>query len=201
MAELIEQIATITGMLNVGKNLSAPQIEILAGMIVDDLNCKELTPSEIAECLKEGIKGTWGKIYDRIDVAIVFEWLNAYMDKRIEALHDFRQAQANEFKGEAKGPLAAGEISDAGKEVIEKLKERLTPIKQQSRQISAEAKAEQEKHQKLSQQLFDEFDALLLSEEIEWVGEPKQAFIKYNGQMVDRYGFHNMRWAEVHKQQ
>lgn len=199
-ANIIEQIATITGMLNVGKNLSAPQIEILAGMILEDANCKELTPSEIAECLKEGIKGSFGKIYDRIDVAIVFEWLNAYMNKRIEALHEFRQAQANEFKGEMNKPYTSGQISDVGQKVIDNLKKRLEPIKQQSKQISAEVNKEQAAQQKLSKEIFAEFDELLKTSDFELIGTPPEPFIKYNGKMVNRFDFHNIRWAEINEQ-
>ena len=195
-ATVIDYLATITGMLNVGKNLSAPQISLLAEMIIDDAGCKELNPSEIRECLLRGVKGEFGKLYDRIDVAVVFEWFEKYLDERTEKLVRFRTVQNSEFKSLVVEPV---EISETGNEVLQKIKQDLEKKFKgvdNSNKILYEPKPPTDA-QKLTTALFNEFDALLLTSPVEWVGE--DAFIEYNGKMVNRYEYHNIRFEENRK--
>jgi len=42
--------------------------------------------------------GKYGKIYDRIDGSIIFEWFGLYMDERMGAVEDNRQKMQNEYK-------------------------------------------------------------------------------------------------------
>lgn len=192
---LIQQLATLVGMINVGKNMTAPQIEMLAGMIAEDDVCKTFTPSEVMETLKEGIKGTWGKLYDRIDAALIFEWLNQYSKRRDEAIQNFRTAQSQEFKSDSKILISPEVKSETGNEVIANLKSMFKVEKEtkQPRELSEPEKIQRE----IVASIMDEFQRIFnehpeTSEEIS--GE---RFIQWDGKMMSRDEFVELRFAEI----
>lgn len=70
---LIEQIYELA---NVGKRLSDSAMATTAEMIVEEYYYLKL--EEIQLVFKNGAIGKYGKIYDRIDASVIFDWLLQY---------------------------------------------------------------------------------------------------------------------------
>lgn len=63
--------------LNDNKNLLDPlQLTILATQIIDTYYYFKI--GDIALCFREGVKGSYGPIFDRLDAQIIFTWLRHY---------------------------------------------------------------------------------------------------------------------------
>lgn len=69
--------------LNVVHNLSDSQIEMLAVDIVQGYGSFRL--EDIAACFKFGLRGAYGKIFERIDANVIHTWLRAYQQQRIDS--------------------------------------------------------------------------------------------------------------------
>jgi hypothetical protein len=76
-ATLVEiALLNIRALLNIGGNLRDEQMNAIAVEIVNDFPLLKI--SEIVFAIKQGIKGGYGKIYDRVDLAVISDWLRQY---------------------------------------------------------------------------------------------------------------------------
>jgi hypothetical protein len=76
-ATLVEvALLNVRALLNIGGNLRDEQMYAIATEIVNDFPLLKI--SEIAFAIKQGIKGGYGKIYDRVDLAVISDWLRIY---------------------------------------------------------------------------------------------------------------------------
>lgn len=78
--EVILLICWLQSQLNVSQNMNEIQIEMLAIDIVQTYSALRL--EDISACFKFGLKGVYGKIYERIDAAVLHGWLVAYSINR-----------------------------------------------------------------------------------------------------------------------
>jgi len=69
-------IESIYQLINVGKQIGADAIIKLSEMIIE--NYWYLKIDEIDLVFKNGITGKYGKIYDRVDASVIFDWLHKY---------------------------------------------------------------------------------------------------------------------------
>lgn len=64
--------------------MGAVQMAQTADLIIDEYFF--LKPDDFKLCFSNAKKGIYGKVYDRIDGQVIFEWLNAYnRDRALEA--------------------------------------------------------------------------------------------------------------------
>lgn len=77
ISEILVEAAEL---LNVGNNLTAAQVNALSEMIFRDWYWYTL--ADLKTMLQMGIKGEFGKIYERLDVNVIYEWLMQYNEKR-----------------------------------------------------------------------------------------------------------------------
>ncbi len=96
-AHMMELILNMVGMVNVGKTMNAKQIEFAAKMIVEDSEFKQLKPCEIETMFQNGITGKYGKLYDRIDVSVFFEWKEKFLDQRWAEIMKYREEEKKEY--------------------------------------------------------------------------------------------------------
>lgn len=91
ISAMIESIYTL---VNVGKQINEHAIIKLAEMIIE--NYWYLKIDEIDLVFKNGITGKYGKIYDRVDASVIFDWLHQYdvSDECISIYED----EASDFK-------------------------------------------------------------------------------------------------------
>jgi hypothetical protein len=81
--------------ISVGKNMTENQIQFAGEMIVEKFWYLKL--EDFALCFRRGLVGDYGKIYDRMDVQVLCEWLNEYESKRNEECAKLQRDQGREF--------------------------------------------------------------------------------------------------------
>lgn len=75
-------IAMYAGLLNIGKNLQPFQIGTIASELCADYYY--LTLAEVQYVMKQGVKGSYGKLYDHLDISIILGWFAQYDAERAE---------------------------------------------------------------------------------------------------------------------
>jgi hypothetical protein len=121
---LIVMITDAVNYFNIGKNMNDNQIIQTVELVLDSYPMFKL--SDFKLCFNRAKSGRYGKVYDRIDGQIIFEWLGNYENEREQEIVTLRQNQSQESKQELKAPP-----SD---KFLAKLKETLSSIEQQKKE-------------------------------------------------------------------
>lgn len=83
-AFMVKILNDLLDYFSVGKSMGAVQIAQTAMLIIEDFYY--LKPDDFKLCFSRAKKGLYGKVYDRIDGQVIFDWLNAYnRDRALEA--------------------------------------------------------------------------------------------------------------------
>lgn len=97
---------------NIGKNITEDQAINTASLILEKYPYETL--EDFVMVFKMAKKGELGKVYDRIDPQVIFEWCNQYFDKKAEARENIHLKQKQKYISEAdKTPL-----TDKAKEAL-----------------------------------------------------------------------------------
>lgn len=102
---LAEMITTASLLMNVGKNLRAEQIYPTASLILTNPEYRIFTVADFRLALNRGVIGKYGKAYDRFDVGVISEWLNAYWQERLEAAENIAEQRHSQIKSQASGEV------------------------------------------------------------------------------------------------
>jgi hypothetical protein len=78
---------TAQGQLNIGKPMSMEQLEYTATDIITTYK-HALTIDDIVICVKQGIRGYYGIVYDKLDAAVIHDWLAKYNAERKRIIHE-----------------------------------------------------------------------------------------------------------------
>jgi len=65
---------------NVGKSMNANQIRFGAGLLLEKFWYLKL--EDFSLCFRKGIAMEYGKLYDRMDIQIIIDWVNQYEQER-----------------------------------------------------------------------------------------------------------------------
>jgi hypothetical protein len=82
--------------LNLTQALTANQNEMIALTILDRFS--SLSIEEVMICYKEAVAGKYGKIFNRIDVAVVSEWLSSFVQQKQNRLADINYSKHSSSK-------------------------------------------------------------------------------------------------------
>jgi hypothetical protein len=93
---LTEIITANILLLNAGKNIEAFQIEPIAEILFDEH--KTMTIADWKTCMRMGVTGKLGKIFDRLDIEILSNWAKDYFELRLLAGEAITQARQNNNK-------------------------------------------------------------------------------------------------------
>jgi hypothetical protein len=116
-AAIVHLVYWVKDNFNFGKNITNLQAETFADLLFDDF--PSFTLADVKLCFKEGVKGTYGEIYQNIDPSTLFSWVKAYFDKKDEYLTVEIQKAQEEAKEEVK--LTPEEVSEKWKKLREGL--------------------------------------------------------------------------------
>lgn len=83
---------------NVGKNMNPEQVKQTSFMIMEEYN--SLKPDDLKMCFTNAKKGLYGKVYDRIDGAVVLGWLETHFNERCEYFVNKSLRQHDKFSME-----------------------------------------------------------------------------------------------------
>lgn len=146
-------ISEVVLFFNVGKNMNQSQIIQTAKLILTDEEAKGLKPEDFVVLFKNAKQGRYGKIYDRLDGQVVFEWVRAYVGERMAFCEEnnFNQHQQKKKADNLVHP----EVIEMYKKIIGEVKE--IEVKEVEKVRTKPLKSERDLK---IQELFMEFDKL-----------------------------------------
>ena len=95
-AFMVNVLNDVIGFFSVGKTMGATQVASTADLIIEEFYF--LKPDDFKLCFNQAKKGYYGKVYDRIDGQVIFEWLNAYTNDRMTTASDTSIQEADRMK-------------------------------------------------------------------------------------------------------
>jgi len=170
---LVDAIVDLVMFFNIGKTMNQQQVVITADLILQKFWYLRL--SELKYCFTQAMTGAYGKVYDRIDGAVIFDWIEKYLEERKDAIIQ-KQTQKHEENKKDVSILSA--LHDKG--VV------FTPKTVEETKIEQKKTVEKSEREKLIQKFFREFDELHKTEEIESRGS---RLINYKGKVHDSISF------------
>lgn len=96
MALVAILVSDLADTFNIGKNMSAAQVTDTAMLIVNDYPTLKI--DDVAFCFTKAKKGLYGKVYDRLDSAIIFGWIEMFLADKDEQVEYYWQHQQNVVK-------------------------------------------------------------------------------------------------------
>lgn len=103
LAILVKLINDLLDFFNIGKTMDDGQVISTVNLLLDDYS--QLKPDDFMLCFNRAKKGAYGKVYDRIDGQIIFEWVEKYLLERDSEIEGLRQSENNRLKKESALPL------------------------------------------------------------------------------------------------
>lgn len=165
--------------LNVGKTMVDFQIAQCVDLILEDERMKSLKPDDFKLCFNNALKGHYGKVFDRIDSLIIFEWLNTYIEERTAIIEQEHDQFHTLTKNEKINPL---DINIEGqKKVVEILKAAV-----QQEEVQSTIKDRPRNTFTHHQELLNEFEALYYKTGFENAGG---RFVKVEGKNLNQIEF------------
>lgn len=95
-AFMVNVLNDVVGFFSIGKTMGAVQIASTADLIIEEFYF--LKPDDFKLCFNRAKKGSYGKVYDRIDGQVIFEWLNTYTNDRMITARDTSIQEADRMK-------------------------------------------------------------------------------------------------------
>lgn len=193
-SKIAKDIISMSEMINVGKKITADQIITVSSMIYEDEQLKTLKPCEIEECLKRGIKGEYGPLYDCLDAPTIFFWFREYLAQKYEAIELLRQKESGEHKQALKEQPQDKNLSEIATSYLKKIQDRL------KESAKAAEKPPAPPREKTPAELeFDEYMAEFMKL---FASQPQNAdlfprFVDYAGKKLSLEEYCNKRWEEV----
>lgn len=170
---LVEALSDLVMFFNVGKTMNAPQIVQTVELVLEQYWYLRL--SEFKYCFTQAMTGAYGKVYDRIDGAIIFEWIEKYLEERMGEIVEKQTQQHEENKKDVSILSALHEKGISFK-----------PKTVEETKIEQKKTVEKSEREKLIQKFFREFDELHKTEEVESKGS---RLINYKGKVHDSISF------------
>jgi len=174
---LIEALTDLVMFFNVGKTMTPPQIMQTVELILQQYWYLRL--SEFKYCFNKAKFGAYGKLYDRIDGAVIFEWIDMYLSERKDAIIEAHINKNNEFKNDTS--------------ILEALTDKGISFNHIEKSPANKIISEKSDREKVIQDAFKEFDKLHLTNEVSSNGV---RLINFEGNIYSMVEFSEMRLKE-----
>jgi hypothetical protein len=122
--------------------MTPDQVRYCAEDIVNSDNqlIYNLTLDEVNLCMEKGVKGEYGEIYNRMDQAIVFKWLQSYIDEKLIVGEKLRGQQDGDNRQNIHEIFQTETMSTILHDVVSKLAIKEVKEPEKPRVVSAEQK-------------------------------------------------------------
>lgn len=104
--QLMNMILELSTFFNLGKNMTEEQSAETAALLLEKYPVETLEDFSI--CFKKAKTGEYGKVYDRLDGHIIFEWFSTYLEEKYQVRE--RIIQEEKKKQEKEQAEKAAEI-------------------------------------------------------------------------------------------
>lgn len=175
VTELIESF-------NVGKTMNDMQVVFAVNGIQEDYFF--LKPEELKFCFDKAKKGKYGTMYDRIDAAVIFGWIEEFLIERTQVCIDQNIEQAKSFK--------IGEINPIYEKLFKEIVKRFPEGKNINMDLITPVPRERTEEEKIIQDILKEFDELRGF-------DPGIKFVTYNKKHYSQSEFLYAKIEELNK--
>jgi hypothetical protein len=128
-AFLVVIITDLANSFNVVRPMSAQQIAFTVQSVLKDFYYLKI--DELKLCFENAKKGKYAKIYDRLDTALIYEFIDSYLSERLNAVYE-QNIEAKKMNNlGTMHPDVAAKLKDLFKDE-DKTKQTNTPIKYQN---------------------------------------------------------------------
>jgi len=165
-------------MLNVGKNMNGEQIVACTDNLIAYYPSYRL--DDYKACLNTGCMGTYGKVFDRFDMEVLFDWFKQYDLERDSLIILHRMNVSNQHKNASKT------LNPVLKDVLNSVLKEVEKPKKEPKKIEPSEEYNQ------MQIWLKEWDALRETNNV----DPQKRFISYNGRILDVDAFLSLRIKE-----
>ncbi len=171
---------------NVGKTMNQMQVIFVVNAIKSDYYFLKI--EELKYCFEQAKKGRYGTMFDRIDAAVIFGWIDKYLEERTEMAY-IDNIEKQKKNKELKPDIV---ILKALKSIVEKFPQEERSI---DLNLISPEKRERTPEEILVQKLFNEFDSLYLNQPVN--KNSPIAIVDYNGKKLTANEFVLMRVEEI----
>lgn len=147
-AILSKLIIDFLDFFNIGKTMSESQIVSTVKLLLEDYS--NLKPDDFVLFFNRAKKGIYGKVYDRIDGAVIFGWLEQFMHERDSEIEQIRIIENKSYQKNISGE--ATQLPD----YMIKFRDNLA-----KRHISEPKKLNQTEQQKIISETLQEFSKII----------------------------------------
>jgi len=192
IAKVIIILTKMVTRLNIDRNMNASQIRYCAEDIVHSDNpfIYNLTLDELSLCMDKGVRGEYGEIYNRMDQAVVFGWIEKYIQEKSHEGEKLRIEQEQESRKNIHEIFQNETMEIILKGVHSKLKITEAPAKEIAKREPTDAEI-------LMQDFFIDFDKLYRSSGIDIAGV---RCVEIDGKFLDQSEYVQMRIEQWNEQ-
>lgn len=97
-AFMVKMLNDLIDFFNIGKTMGAVQVAQTADMVIEEYYY--FKPDDFKLCFTRAKKGVYGKVYDRIDGQVIFDWLNIYKSERMSVAEELSFQEAEKYKND-----------------------------------------------------------------------------------------------------
>jgi hypothetical protein len=136
LALMVVLVGELANSFNIGKNMSAYQVTDTAMMILREY--PELKVDDVALCFTKAKQNAYGKVYDRLDSSIIFEWLERFLADKNEQIEYYWKHQQITIKGASDQLLLSGPVAadnDTADRYLKKIKADVDAIQKRNRRV------------------------------------------------------------------
>lgn len=162
---------------NVGKTMNEYQLADAVNLVKNEYYF--LKPSELQYCFNQAKLGRYGQLYDRIDVSVIVNFIEKYLEERMNVVIEENTNKNKEYN--------SGVMDE---KVVEKLKALLNSVNTEKKPEPKQTEAEID----VFKGFVDEFGKLALRSEIEGANG---RFVDYKGKILNVDEYCRMRYKEL----
>jgi hypothetical protein len=192
IAKVIIILTKMVTRLNIDRNMNASQIRYCAEDIVHSDNpfIYNLTLDELSLCMDKGVRGEYGEIYNRMDQAVVFGWIEKYIQEKSHEGEKLRIEHEQESRKNIHEIFQNETMETILKDVHSKLIITEAPAKEIAKRELTEA-------EKQMQEFLREFDQLYRTNGRDFAGS---RFVQFQDEWVDQKEYVGMRIEQWNEQ-
>lgn len=188
---ITEILTDLVMSFNVGKTMNEMQIVEMVKLIQVDYYF--LKPSELKYCFNNAKMGKYGQLYDRIDMSVIFYWLERYMEERTNVV-----ITENQNKNKELNTFDSTNVQPKFLEILKNAVKSVDPVKEINMDLIEPKPREKTEQEILVQEIFTEFDELYREKPDSEKEEPFRT-IQYQQKNITQDEFLFIRLEELKK--
>lgn len=191
-ATLVEAIFDLNDYFNISNRMTDAQTIDVVRLIMEKFNYFKLADFKL--CFKNAKTGLYGKVYNRIDGLIIFEWLNLYAAERIQVAETASIAKDNALKNQKINPE---EINPEGQKKVLEILSSVVDNTKADQLKSKKVNRGNSEFDQLVQSYFREFDEIYKNRPESSKENERLKFITVDGKQMNQAEFIDYKLKQI----